>query len=177
MAISLRHWLRVLAHPIQHDLLLAYNITDWVPALADRDNLQSTAHHTTDLHDVPNETYPQHTEWVPDATQDGDVDPNPGADNNTPPHGMVRTPAENFERNSSEQHPENHRPGDVEEMPPETQKANPQSQLQDNTAQTPPLSKKPSPLWTTMQRGLATPPHPPRRTYRHTLSTKTTTTH
>ena len=28
MAISLRYWLWVLAHPIQHDLLLAYDITD-----------------------------------------------------------------------------------------------------------------------------------------------------
>ena len=85
MPISLRFRLRVLAHPIQHHLLLAYDITDWVPAPADEDNLQPVTHHTTALHNIPNETYPQHTEWVLDATQDGDVELNPGPHNNTPP--------------------------------------------------------------------------------------------
>ena len=46
MAISLRYWLRVLAHPIQHGLLLVYNITEWVHASTDRDNLQPITHHT-----------------------------------------------------------------------------------------------------------------------------------
>ena len=134
MAISLRYWLRVLAHLIQHDLLLEYGITDWVLAPADGDNVRHITHHTPDLHVVPNETYAQHTEWVQDATQDGDVEPTPGPDNNTPPHGMVRPLAENHERNSSGQHPENHCPGDVEETPLETQKTNPHSPLEDSTA-------------------------------------------
>ena len=93
MAISLRYGL-YLAHPLQHDLLLEYDITDRVPAVTDVDHPRHT-HHNINPHAIPDVTYPQHTQWVPDATQDGDVEPNPGPDNNTPPRGMVRTLAEN----------------------------------------------------------------------------------
>ena len=144
MAISLRYRLQVLAHPLQHDLLLEYDISDWVPPPADGDNLRHITHHAAGLHAIPNESYPQHTEWVPDATQDGDVEPNPGSDNNTPPHGMVRTLAENYERNTSGQHPENDCPGDVEETPPDTHKTNPHPPLEDNTAQELPQTEEPN---------------------------------
>ena len=98
-----------------HDLLLAYDINDWVLAPADEDNQQPNTHHTTNPNNVPNETYPQHTEWVPDATQDGDLEPNPGPDNNTSPHGTVRTLTENFEKSTSGHHREVRHLGDVEE--------------------------------------------------------------
>ena len=143
MAISLRYWLRVIAHPLQHDLLLEYDITNWTPAPADGDNLRHT-HHTAGLHAIPHETYPQHTESVPDATQDGDVEPNPGPDSNTPPHGMVRTLAKNYERNTSGLHPDNHDPGNLEETPPDTHEANSHPPLVDNTAQEPPQKREPN---------------------------------
>ena len=98
MAISIRHWL-FLAQPSRHDLLLEYDITDWVPA-----DHPPYMRHNMAPHAAPEVTYPQHTQWVPDATQDGDVESNPGPHENAPPHGMVRTLAENYERNTSGPH-------------------------------------------------------------------------
>ena len=132
MAISIWYWL-YLAHPLQHDLLLEYDITDWVPAVKDVDHPRHT-HHNIYPHASPDVTYPQHTQCVPDATQDGDVEPNPGPDNNTPPHSMVRSLAENYERNTSGLHTDNHDPEGVEENPLDTLETNPQPPSEDNTA-------------------------------------------
>ena len=115
MAMSLRHWL-YLAQSLRHDLLLEYDITDWVPAVTDVDHPGHT-HHNINPHAIPYVTYSQHTQWIPNATQDGNVEPNTGPDNNTPSHGMVRTLAETYERNTSGLHTDNHDPGDVEENP------------------------------------------------------------
>ena len=138
MAISIRYWL-FLAHPLQHDLLLEYDITNWVPT----DHTLHT-HHNINPHATPEVTYPQHTQWVPDATQDGDVEPNPGPDNDAPPHGMVRTLAENYERNTSGLHTDAHDPGDEEENPLDTHDTNPHPPLDDNTAREPPQNGEPN---------------------------------
>ena len=138
MAISLRYWL-FFAHPLQHDLLLEYDITDGVPA----DHPRHT-HHNIDPHATPHVTYPQHTQRVPDATQDGDVEPNPGPDNSTPPHGMVRTLAENYERNASGRHTDKRDAEDVEENPLDTLETNPHPPLEDNTAREPPQNGEPN---------------------------------
>ena len=95
MAISIRYWLS-LVQPLQHDLLLAYDITDRVPPDQPSDVRLDRITPVT-----PNAVYPQQTQWVPDATQDGDVEPNPGPDSNAPPHGLVRTLTHHYERNAS----------------------------------------------------------------------------
>ena len=95
MAISILYRLFVV-QPLQHDLLLEYDITDWVPP-----DHPSGVRHDRITPITPDVVYPQHTQWVPDATQDGDVEPNPGPDSNAPPHGLVRTLTENYERNAS----------------------------------------------------------------------------
>ena len=135
MAISIRYGL-FLAHPLQHDLLLEYDITDLVPPVTDVDHPRHT-HHSINPHATPDVTYPQHTQCVLDATQDGDVEPNPGPDNNTPPHGMVHTRAENYERNTSGLHTDHRDPKDVEESPLGVE-TNPHTPLEDNTTREPP---------------------------------------
>ena len=138
MAISIRYWL-FLVQPSQHDLLLEYDITDWVPAYHPPDVRHNMAPHAT-----PDVAYPQHTQWVPDATQDGDVEPNPGPDNNAPPHGMVRTLAENYERNTSGLHTDAHDQGDAEENPPDTLDTNPHPLSEDSTERESPQNGPPS---------------------------------
>ena len=111
MAMSIRYWL-FLAQPLQHDLLLEYHITDRVspdhPSDVRYDSITSV---------TPDVVYPQHTQWVPDATQDGDVEPNPGPDSNAPPHGMVRTLTENYKRHTSGLHTSVQDQGDEMENP------------------------------------------------------------
>ena len=72
------------------------------------------------------------------------MEPNPASDNNTPPHGMVRTLAENYERNKSGLHIDNHDPKDVEENPLGNHEANPHPPLEDNTAREPPQNGEPN---------------------------------
>ena len=126
-----------LAHPLQHDVLLEYDITDWILAVTDVDHPRHT-HHNINPHATPDVTYPRRTQWVPDATQEGNVQPNPGLDNNTPPHSMLRTLAEKYERNTSRLHTDNQAPGDVEGNPLGTLETIPHLPQEDNTAREPP---------------------------------------
>ena len=68
------------------------------------------------------------------------MEPNPGQDDNTPPHGMVHTLAENFERCASEQHDqhEDQQPRNSKEKSPETQGAKPVRPPGDDTEQATP---------------------------------------
>ena len=72
------------------------------------------------------------------------MEPNPAPDNNAPPHGMVRTLAENYERNTSELHTDAHDPGDEEENPVDTHDTNPHPPSDDNTAREPPQNGDPN---------------------------------
>ena len=80
------------------------------------------------------------------------MEPNTGPDNNTPPHGMVRTLAENYERNTSGLHTDHHDLWDVEENPPGSHEANPHPPSEDDMAGKPLQNREPN-----------TPPRPPHR--------------
>ena len=62
MAISIRYWL-FLVQPLQHDLLLEYDITDLVAA-----DHPPHVRHDMISSATPDVAYPQRTQWVPDAT-------------------------------------------------------------------------------------------------------------
>ena len=82
----------------------------------------------------------QHTARVPDDTEDVDVEQNQGPDDNTPPQGMVRTLAQNFQRCTLENQSQNEdqQPRNSEEKSPETQGENPLQPLGDDTGQATP---------------------------------------
>ena len=42
-------------------------MTEWVPSVTDVDHPRHK-HHPINQHAIPDVTYPQHTQWVPDAT-------------------------------------------------------------------------------------------------------------
>ena len=104
------------------------------------------------------------------------MEPNLGPDNNTPPHGVVRTLAQNYERNSSGQNPKIHCPGELDETPLVTQKTNPHPPLEDNTAQELLQNEEHRRPSDHRAEGFSYPP-PPKRRHRQTPSTKTTATH
>ena len=62
MALSIRYWL-FLVQPLQHDLPLEYDTTGWVPP-----DHPSDVRHDRITSITPDVAYPQHTQWVPDAT-------------------------------------------------------------------------------------------------------------
>ena len=155
MAISIRYRLN-LVQPSQHDLLLEYDITVWVPADHPLDMRHDMAPHAT-----PDVAYPQHTQWVPDGTQDGDVEPNPNPDNNAPLHGMVRTMAENYERNTSGLILMHTTKGRKTPRTPSRQPHTPHRRITRN--RNPPRTGNLAHHPTITQTGLATPPLPPRR--------------
>ena len=118
-------------------------------------------HHNMAPHATPEVPYPQRTQWVPDATQHGDVEPNPGPYNHAPPDGMVRTPAENYERNTSGLH-DAHDPGDAEENPLDTLDTNPRPRLEDNTARESPQNGEPNTPPDHHMNGFSYSPPPPK---------------
>ena len=138
MALSIRYWL-FLVQPLQHDLPLEHDTTGWAPP-----------DHPSDVRNdgitsiTPDEVYPQHTQWVPDATQDGDVEPNPGPDSNAPPHGLVRTLTENYERHTSGLHTAVQDQGDEKENP-DILETNSNPPPKDTTEREPPQNGEPTP--------------------------------
>ena len=156
MAIFIRYWL-FLVQPLQHDLLLEYDITDWVPP-----NHPSDVRHDRITSVTPDVVYPQHTRWVPDATQDGDVEPNPGPDSNAPPHGLVRTLTENCERNASGLNTGVQDQGDAMENPDILEStSNPPSE--GTTEREPPQNGEPSTPPDQHTDGLSYVPPPPQK--------------
>ena len=87
---------------------------------------------------------------------------NPGPDNNTPPHGMVSTLAENYERNTSGLHTDNRDPGDVEENPLGTMETNPHPPQEENTAREPSQNGESNTLPDHHADGFSYSPPPPR---------------
>ena len=104
------------------------------------------------------------------------MEPNPGPDSNAPPQGLVRTLTENYERNTSGLHTDVHDQGDARENPPDALESTSHPPSEDTTEREPPRTGNLLHHPTTTQKGLVTPPLPPRRIPRHTHSTKTATT-
>ena len=104
------------------------------------------------------------------------MEPNPGPDSNAPPHGLVRTLTENYERNTSGLHTDVHDQGDARENPPDALESTPHPPSEDTTEREPPQNGEPSTPPNHHTDGFSYTPLPPRRIHRHTHSTKTATT-
>ena len=154
MALSIRYWL-FLVQPLQHDLPLEHDTTGWAPPDHPSDVRRDGITPIT-----PDVVYPQHTQWVPDATQDGDVEPNPGPDSNPPPHGLVRTVTENYERHTSGLHTGVQDQGDEKENP-DILETNSNPQPEDTTEREPPQNGEPSTPPDQHTEGLNYVPPPP----------------
>ena len=154
MALSIRYWL-FLVQPLQHDLPLEYDTTGWVPP-----DHPSDVRHDRITSITPDVVYPQHTQWVPDATQDGDLEPNPGPDSNDPPHGLVRTLTENYERHTSGLHIGVQDQGDEKENP-DIVESNSNPPPEDTIEREPPQNGEPSTPPDQHTEGLSYVPPPP----------------